>query len=328
MNRKIRISIFIFFELFLIGLVLFLSYKIYILSKGKIIGIQYASNISKNYLIWDNSGTNLKYFYEPKPDSVMEWDPEWIPLKVSNRINHDSLHETINYTFSKPLLTYRIITIGDSFTFGQYVGDTENFSEILEMKLNASINCKSITNFEVLNLGVPGYDISYSVQRFLKRGVKYNPDLIIWLINEWNFLKINDLLIPKLEELTNAGVIDFDPKSKTYIRVTKAINTIVQQLGFEDVRSYQLLAMEQLQISNDTKLLIITFPMNITYQKLIQQFIMQHSNMLYHLLFDYWNQNNNQLIDGHPNIQGHKEIAEDIFKFLKKNILSYSCSES
>ena len=52
--------------------------------------------------------------------------------------------------------TFRIITLGDSFTFGMYINTKDNWTELLEDKLNSDMGCKNISMFEVINLGVGG----------------------------------------------------------------------------------------------------------------------------------------------------------------------------
>lgn len=50
-------------------------------------------------------------------------------------------------------------------------------------------------------MGVGSYDIQYTIIRFYKRGLKYNPDLIIWYLNNWKFINIYELIHPLTEQL-------------------------------------------------------------------------------------------------------------------------------
>src|SRR3989344_7968954 len=111
------------------------------------------------------------------------------------------ISKTKNKKFEKDLKNFRIITLGDSFTFGQYINTNQNYSEILEDNLNNNLHCREIKHFDVINLGVPGYDLEYEVERFNLKGLNYNPDLVIWLINDWNISIINELMKPINEEL-------------------------------------------------------------------------------------------------------------------------------
>ena len=78
---------------------------------------------------------------------------------------------------------FRILFLGDSFTFGRYgVTIAQTFPKILEKKLNAP-------HFRVINTGVPGYD-TYQESLYLKnQGIKLTPDMVIL-----NFFVGNDFL--------------------------------------------------------------------------------------------------------------------------------------
>jgi hypothetical protein len=73
--------------------------------------------------------------------------------------------------------TYRILSIGDSFTWGAYgVEADETFSAILEKMLNTTYPERS---FEVLNMGVFGYGTDNELRFYRKEGVKYAPDCVL-----------------------------------------------------------------------------------------------------------------------------------------------------
>lgn len=92
------------------------------------------------------------------------------------------LHETmkdnrnVDYPKEKPENTFRIIVIGDSFTYGGKVQFFDTFPKRLERMLNLNVQQPRV---EVLNWGYPGYSTAQEL-----RGVKialkhFNPDLII-----------------------------------------------------------------------------------------------------------------------------------------------------
>ena len=64
----------------------------------------------------------------------------------------------------------RILTIGDSFTFGECVSDTGNFPAILETMLDSA---------EVINLAVHGYGNDQQLLKLLNEGVQYHPDIVV-----------------------------------------------------------------------------------------------------------------------------------------------------
>lgn len=64
----------------------------------------------------------------------------------------------------------RILTIGDSFTFGECVADSQTFPAVLETLLDSA---------EVINLAVHGYGNDQELIALMTEGVKYNPDIVV-----------------------------------------------------------------------------------------------------------------------------------------------------
>ena len=65
---------------------------------------------------------------------------------------------------------FRILTIGDSFTFGECVQDSDAFPAILETLLD---------NTEVINLAVHGYGHDQQLLKLIYEGVAYQPDIVL-----------------------------------------------------------------------------------------------------------------------------------------------------
>jgi lysophospholipase L1-like esterase len=86
---------------------------------------------------------------------------------------------------AKPPGVFRIAAIGDSVTFGAACRAEDAWVERLERALNARSGAAG-TRFEVLNLGVIGYNITQSVQRLRALGLGYAPDLVLYgyLLND------------------------------------------------------------------------------------------------------------------------------------------------
>ena len=148
---------------------------------------------------------DLKYFFDLEPNQISTWSASFLKKPITTVYNHDGLNDTKNYSIEKEPGTFRILTLGDSYTFGHFVNTKNNWTEILENKLNEKPICRNIKNFEVINLGAPGYDLTYEVARYKKTGQKYNPDLVIWMLVE--FGRINEKKIP-LTEMCNQNKIN------------------------------------------------------------------------------------------------------------------------
>ncbi|MFA5136790.1 MAG: hypothetical protein WC489_05345 [Patescibacteria group bacterium] len=121
------------------------------------------------------SSSNIKFFYEPKPNTIIKFNHAWLPDAVTYTFNDDSLNERTNYEINKEDKTYRIVTLGDSFTFGQNISTEYNWTELLENELNANYLCSQINKYEVINLGVFSYDTQYEVERYRLRGTNIIP---------------------------------------------------------------------------------------------------------------------------------------------------------
>ncbi len=70
---------------------------------------------------------------------------------------------------------FRILAIGDSFTFGFYVHNEETWPARLEEVLN-QIQSRRV---QVLNAGVPGYTIADSLAYLRDKGLALEPDMVI-----------------------------------------------------------------------------------------------------------------------------------------------------
>lgn len=284
-------------------------------------------NFIKKGAIIFTSNQELKYFFEPRASTTIEDKVEWLSFIPKYTINSDSLNEQANYSISKPKNTFRIITLGDSFTYGQYVNTEDNWSSLLEKKLNNLFICKDMNKFEVINLGVPGYDIKYSVKRFELRGEKYDPDLVIWFLKDDDFNIINEYFIPKEQELVHQLDFDinnpseFDSKNGGPIIFLKIIEEIKKELGDKIFIDYQTNALKKMNTLYKKKLLIITFPTtNIQYQSIMEKFVVSRQNgYLYKNLTNIYKIDGLFFLDGHPNLKGHQVIANDLFNYLIKN---------
>jgi lysophospholipase L1-like esterase len=81
------------------------------------------------------------------------------------------------YTENKKDGIYRIVGLGDSFTFGFGVPFEDTYLRVLEKKLNQS-SCGQ-KRYEIIKTGVPGYCLLQEFLFFKEKGIHYNPDLVL-----------------------------------------------------------------------------------------------------------------------------------------------------
>ncbi|MFA5136788.1 MAG: SGNH/GDSL hydrolase family protein [Patescibacteria group bacterium] len=277
-----------------------------------------------------NPQSRLKFFFEPRPDiTIKDSKTELVSTTAQYTINSDTLHDRFDYPVKKEKDTFRILTIGDSFTFGLYLDTKDNWTELLEDKLNA-LQCARIKKFEVINLGVFGYDIEYAVERYILRGKKYEPDLIIWFIKNEDLIQINEILTAKKEEyrriMEQTGELAKEKKKgNPYIYYEKAQEDMYRQIGEEQMYLYQKKLMEKLRGSYQNDLVLLTthqiFPEYLrTYaqtRSILSDFASNHmSTKLMTLSNIYLDAGTYFPHDYHFNIKGHRVISEEIFQYL------------
>lgn len=87
-----------------------------------------------------------------------------------------------NFSVEKPEEVYRILVLGDSYTYGNGIEESERYSNVLERKLNSRYS----REIEVINAGYPGTGMK-DYYLFLKnRGVEFEPDLVVVGFSYWD----------------------------------------------------------------------------------------------------------------------------------------------
>src|SRR4030042_6207548 len=127
--------------------------KIY--QKINVLGAQQLTRLRKEDFIATYSSM-LKYFYEQVPAVPRSDDWPYLPEPVVNITNTDGMNSNHEYTIPKTQNLFRIVALGDSFTFGQHVNTNESWPNLLESILDMRRTCPQKTTFEVLNMGIPG----------------------------------------------------------------------------------------------------------------------------------------------------------------------------
>ena len=184
---KVRVAagVIIVFECLI--LIIGLSYYYYSKYASRVLGVSVARINKEN--IDAHVERNLEHYYEWSANQSIIYKSRWLHQTVTKYTNDDGILGQKNYDLIKPKGVFRILTIGDSFTEGMYVALDETYPKKLETLLNRLRPCASILQYEVINLGVGGYDIEYSAARFHSKGLKYNPDLVIWLLKDDDFIE-------------------------------------------------------------------------------------------------------------------------------------------
>ncbi|MBI3009246.1 MAG: hypothetical protein HYY56_07025 [Candidatus Omnitrophica bacterium] len=96
---------------------------------------------------------------------------------TSIKINSEGLRDC-EYQKDKDSTTFRILVLGDSFSFGFGVNLEDSYPKILEAMLNNKVNGR-VKKYEVINAGVDGYGTGQEYIYLEELGNRYKPDLVI-----------------------------------------------------------------------------------------------------------------------------------------------------
>jgi len=324
MYKRYSIVLCSFIIFFTIGFAIYRTIE----KKRNVLGASMVTKLNKNDYIFPSVGS-FKLFYEPT-QGIQTDKPEWLPYTATYTINKDLLNERYDYSVQKPVGTYRIMAIGDSFTFGHYVNTNQNYPEQLEDLLNTTATCRAETHFDVINLGVPGYDVGYTVQRFISRGKKYSPDLVIWFINPHNLLQLRDIITVQEKAIQDSLTATEEAKYRSEGEYYFAANEAMRQFENKYERSYilkkQFEYLDAFSKEYSGPLLIITSPLMKDDDLLakIHKFVSERPATWEYLGLPILEDIHGTLPDSHPNAYGYSVIASHIDDYVK-TLSVYPC---
>lgn len=117
-----------------------------------------------------------------QPDPLLYWKlkpNQDCFTKVDHKPVHINSHSTRGPDFDpiKPANTFRILSLGDSRTFGWGVSDQETYSERLRAMLQNKIGDKQ--RIEVINAGVNAWSYPQMLVYFRETALQYHPDVMV-----------------------------------------------------------------------------------------------------------------------------------------------------
>jgi len=141
--------------------------------------------------VWERSQANGIYAWELVASRRMVWEEQPDPGAGYTLIKPGSHYEWRGITvdinshglrgpetaYEKPPATYRILNLGDSVAMGWGVREEDTYGRQLESLLNAKGNGNY--RYEVINAGVPGWNLENALAYLQAEGLKYEPDLIL-----------------------------------------------------------------------------------------------------------------------------------------------------
>jgi hypothetical protein len=95
---------------------------------------------------------------------------------VPVRINNLGFRDPRDYALEKPRGTFRILVFGDSVTFGHGATFETTYPFLLEQRLR---QWRADIQWQVWNLGVPGYNTRQELTYLREVGSRFDPDLVV-----------------------------------------------------------------------------------------------------------------------------------------------------
>jgi lysophospholipase L1-like esterase len=149
--------------------------------------------------------------------TVRVWDPPLSRPRVGSYMRHSTEYGWVNrakeegwhvdllyhirinrfgqrgpdYPMKKPAGVFRILGLGDSFTFGWGVAEEKIYLRLLERRLREAGN-----NVEVINAAVPAWHSLQSLEYLLREGVRFQPDLVVasFFVDDVRLMTLEQLL--------------------------------------------------------------------------------------------------------------------------------------
>jgi hypothetical protein len=231
--------------------------------------------------------------YELIPNTKVQYDGAWVKLNKTTieTVNSDGFRGR-DYPVDKMKDVYRIIILGDSFTFGAGVNDNETFSYYLEQKLN-SLRLNN-EKFEVLNLGVGGYNTFQEVECLKVKGLKYRPDLVI-IAHHGNDVEN----VSEIEQVRDEMYADYINGNENITN-----NTFYSAWAYFQNKAFEIVYSEIEKQSFDKVFENVRQPMENLYNISLQE---NFSLMIMHF----------------PNGYKHNEQAEKLYNFSDEKSICY-----
>lgn len=240
-----------------------------------------------------------------------------------------------NYADTPPLGTLRMAVLGSSLVMGWGVGDGQTFEALVEARMNKEITGGAYQHYELLNYGVQGYQPPQQLVNY-ERALRQQPHVMVYVASGRELSRAANYMA----EVAQKGIAIPYPELQaiaTRAGVTNGMTEVEAQRRLMPFKS-DILAFTYSHIAGDAarrgiKLIWVFLP-NPTpgdwqtetdpAASLAQRagFAILRLDNLYagiapkDIKLAEW--------DEHPNVRGHKLIADAMFEWLRANPAAYA----
>jgi hypothetical protein len=226
--------------------------------------------------------------------------------------------------------TYRIALTGPSFVMGFGVADDEGFEWLLEDRLNRENTGSPYTKYEILNFAVPGYSAIQDLMVLEQKALPFQPNAFFFMAHQREEDAVvlyladrisvgADLPYPNLMELAHGAGAEPGMAKAEAERRLKPFGTEILSWTYRRIA----------EVSRAHGILPVWIFMPTLENPLREEEIVhlkgvaEESGFIVLDLSDaYDNQNLESLVvaywDKHPNAEGHRLIAEDLYRKLRE----------
>jgi hypothetical protein len=184
---------------------------------------------------------------------------------VPVHLNNLGFRDPRDYDLAKGPRTFRIVTLGDSVTFGHSSVYEHTYPYLLEQRLK---QWRPDVNWQVWNVAVPGYNTSQELAHLKEIGPRFKPDLVIVGFFENDLVDNREVGPPGLTRRMAAAVLSF-AQSHVYSfdLYKKAALRLAWKLSSSDAYRQRLEG-----IADDEKLLLTVEDASLLKQQAITNF--------------------------------------------------------
>ena len=157
--------------------------------------------------VWERGQARGPYAWELVASRRIVWEPHPEPgagytlMKPGSHYAFQGISVDINshglrgpeIAYEKPLGTVRILNLGDSVAMGWGIREEDSYGRRLDSRLNE--RRADDVRYEVVNAGVPGWNLENALAYLQAEGLKYEPDLVVLEVTTANDIKGKSALL-------------------------------------------------------------------------------------------------------------------------------------